>query len=118
MITDSELDDIRAVREENMPETVYVQNLATNPDSGGGDTGVWQTTSIVNGRIGSVGKSAEEKEIASRMSNVIGYTVFLPSETVIDETCQLQINSRQFQILGIVRKSHNTALRVVCIEVK
>lgn len=118
MITDSELDDIRAVREENMPETVFIQKKTSVSNGAGGFSESYVTESIVAGRIGPVGKSAEEKEIASRMGSAIGYAVVLPSNSVVDETYQLQINDRQFEVLGVIRKSHNTALRVVCIEVK
>jgi hypothetical protein len=117
MLSDAELTDMQAEREENMPETVYIQKKTSVSNAAGGFYEAYSTESTVNGRIGAVGKSPEEKEIASRIANVVGYTVVLPVDAVVDETYQLQINGRQFLITGVIRKSRQTALRVVCTEV-
>lgn len=118
MINASELNEIKNTREENMPETVYVQKKVSVSNGAGGFSESFITESTVDGRIGQLGKTPEEKEIASRMTYVSGYTVVLPSDTVVDETYQLQINGRQFEIKGVIRKSRTTALRVVCVELK
>lgn len=118
MLSERELADMRSQQEENMPETVFIQKKVSISNGAGGFFETWETESTVTGRIGPVGKSAEEKEIAARLSGVIGYTVILPHDAVVDEKKQLQIDGRQFFVAGVPKKSNQTALRVVVAEVK
>lgn len=117
MLSEKELADMRDQQEENMPETVYIQKKVSVSNGAGGFTETWETESTVAGRIGPVGKSPEEKEIAARLTGVTGYTVILPHDAVVDEKNQLQINGRQFFVAGVPKKSLQTALRAVVAEV-
>ena len=118
MLSDAELADMRKQQEENMPETVYIQEVTETSNGAGGRSQVLTTVATAKGRIGDLGKDPQEREIAGRLGNVTPYIVTLPVGTVITEKNQLQINGRQFLVHGAARKSHQTALRVVCSEVK
>lgn len=118
MLSAAELADMRKQQEENLPETVYIQSVTETPNGAGGRSQSWTTTATTNGRIGDLGKDPQERAIAERLTNVKVYVVTLPVGTAVDEKNQLQINGRQFVVHGAPRKSHATALRVVCSEVK
>lgn len=117
MLSNPELEDMRKQQDENLPETVYIQAVTETSNGAGGRSQAWTTTATTKGRIGNLGKDPQERAIAERLSNVAVYVITLPIGTVVDEKNQLQINGRQFQVHGIPRKSHQTALRVVCSEV-
>ncbi len=117
-MSDAELADMRKQQEENLPETIYIQAATETSNGAGGRSQAWNTVATVNGRIGDLGKDPQERAIAERLSNVKVYIVTLPVGTTVDEKNQLQINGRQFHVHGVPRKSHQTALRVVCSEVK
>lgn len=118
MLSDGELNDMRKQQEENLPETVYIQAATETSNGAGGRSQVWATVTTTKGRIGEVGKDPQEREIAGRLGNMTPYVITLPVGTVVTEKNQLQINGRQFQVHGAARKSHQTALRLVCSEVK
>lgn len=118
MLSDVELSDMRSQQEENMPETVYIQAATETSNGAGGRSQVWATVATTKGRIGDLGKDPQERAIAERLTGVKAYVVTLPVGTAVDEKNQLQINGRQFQVVGAPHKSHQTALRVVCSEVK
>jgi SPP1 family predicted phage head-tail adaptor len=118
MLSDAELEDMQDTQDQNLPETVYVQAKTAVSNSAGGQTESWSTIASVKGRIGGLGNSAQEREIAGRMGNVQVYKITLPAGTDVDENKQLQINGRQFKVGGVLRKSQSTALRVVCAEVR
>lgn len=118
MLSNAELDDMRRQQDENLPETVYIQTATETSNGAGGRSQAWTTTATTKGRIGDPGKDPQERAIAERLTNVKVYVITLPVGIAVDEKNQLQINGRQFVVHGAPRKSHATALRVVCSEVK
>jgi hypothetical protein len=118
MLNNSELEEMQDEQEANMPETVYIQRIADVDNGSGGTSQAVQTTATTKGRIGAVGRDAQEREIAGRLGVVQVYVITLPIGSVVAENDQLQINGRQFFVGGVVRKSNVTAQRVVCSEVR
>lgn len=112
-----ELAGMKATQELNLPETVFVQELTETSDGAGGSSQAWNTTVTTTGRIAPLGNSGEEREIARRLGNVQAYVITLPVATVVDEQSELQISGRQFQINATLKRSNQTALRLVCVEV-
>ena len=117
MIDADELADMKATQNLTMTETVYIQELTETSNSAGGHTQAWNTTVTTVGRIVPSGKSAEEREFAARLGSVQGYTITLPADTVVTNKHRLQINGRNYEIVGTLIRSNQTALRVVCMEV-
>lgn len=113
----SDLTKMQAEQEKQMPETVYVQRLTRVSDGAGGWSEVWNTVATTKGRIGLANWQPNEAEIAGRVQNRQKYVVTLPADTELTEQDRLQINGRQFEIIGIARRSEMTALRVTCVEV-
>lgn len=113
----SDLTKMRQTQEEQMPETVYVQSLTRSSDSAGGWSESWSTSATTKGRIGVSDWQPSEAEIAGRVQNRQKYVITLPAGTTLTEQDRLQINGRQFEIIGIAQRSEATALRVTCVEV-
>ncbi len=117
MLTERELEQMRTQQDKALPETVYIQRLTRVMNDTGGWSETWATVATVKGRIGPSGKEAEEREIAGRLGVTQAYTATRPAGTERDESDRLQIDGRQFEVKGVIRRSQATALRVVCVEV-
>lgn len=116
MLSDNELAELREMQERNMPETVTRRRQVLADDGHGGFT----TTSsdlATTGRIGPTGRSPEEQVIAARVTGKQVYTITLPYGFDVTEPDQLIIGSRTFEVVGVVRRSIETARRVVATEV-
>lgn len=118
LLSEAELSDMQAEAEENMPETVYVQAEVLTSNGAGGTSSAISTVATTTGKICPLGNSAQEREIAGRLGNVQLLIVKLPVGTVVDPTHQLQISGTQYQVHGVLGKSHQTVMRVVCSVVK
>jgi len=117
LLTSDELDDMKDTQDSNLPETVYIQTLTETATTTSGRSQAWNTTTTTTGRIATLGNSGEEREIASRLGSVQGYVVTLPADTAVTNQNRLQINGRQFDIKATLKRSSQTALRLVCGEV-
>jgi SPP1 family predicted phage head-tail adaptor len=117
LLTSDELDDMKDTQDSNLPETVYIQTLTETATATSGRSQAWNTTTTTTGRIATLGNSGEEREIASRLGSVQGYVVTLPADTAVTNQNRLQINGRQFEIKATLKRSSQTALRLVCVEV-
>lgn len=113
----SDLTKMQAEQEKQMPETVYIQHLTRTSDGAGGWSEAWNTVETTKGRIGTANWQPNETEIAGRVQNRQKYVITLPPDTELTEQDRLQISGRQFEIIGIARRSEMTALRVTCVEV-
>lgn len=118
MLTDAELALMRATQETSMPETVHVQRLTRVTDSAGGWSEVWATVATTEGRLAEEAWKDAEQEIAGRTGAVYKVVITLPYDTELTEQDRLQIDSVQYQVIGIARRSNKTALRISCAEVK
>lgn len=113
-------DDLAKIREEQnnlMPETVYIQHLTRVPDSAGGWTEVWQTTTTTKGRIAPSQRQAGEIMQGGAMTAYGEYIVTLPYDTVLDQEDRLQINGVQYEVKAVFERSEKTALRVLVSKV-
>ncbi len=117
LLTADELDDMKDTQDSNLPETVYIQTLTETATATSGRSQAWNTTTTTTGRIAPLGNSGEERELASRLGSVQGYVVTLPADTVVTNQNRLQISGRQFDIKATLKRSSQTALRLVCVEV-
>jgi len=112
-----DLTKMQQTQEAYMSETVYIQSRTRTSDGAGGWSESWSTLATTRGRIGLLSWQPSEEEIAGRVQNRQKYIVTLPAGTELTEQNRLQINGRQFEIVGIARRSEATAIRVTCVEV-
>lgn len=118
MLPSSEIAAMQAVQELAMPESAQIQQkTATNTATGISE--VWEAHGEpVSCRIGALGGTPQEKVIADRLGDHVGYVLTLPAGTVITIANRLIISGRTFEVVGFIEKSYQTTLRAVCIEVK
>jgi len=116
MLSSNELAELRAMQERNMPETVTRRRHVLTDDGHGGFNSA-DSDGTTSGRIGPTGRSPEEQMIAARVSGKQVYTVTVPAGFDVIEADQLIVGSRTFEVVGVVRRSYETARRVVVVEV-
>lgn len=118
MLSERDLEGARAAQEVNLPETVYVQRLTRTVDGAGGWSEAWTTVATVAGRLAEAAWEEAEQELAGRYGARYKNVVTLAHDATVSETDRLQIGATEYQVIGIARRSGQTALRVSCVEVK
>ena len=63
------------------------------------------------------GTSAQEKEIAGRLTAMVVYTVTMPYEWDVKTCDRLEIEGRVLEVKGVILQSYATATRAVCVEI-
>jgi len=117
MISAAALARMRAKQEASMAETcVWVQVARRQLDNGRWVEST-PTTQTGAARIGSLGNSAVEKEIAGRLGGRVLYVVAVPYAWDVQPKDRLQIGTREFEAAAVITHTYATARRVVCSEV-
>ncbi len=116
MLSDADLDELKAIQEDAMPDPCLVQRKTTT-DTNGVRTGTYATIETTVCRIRASGKEPEERLIAERMGSVVAYTISLPAGTDVTEADRLVAQERTFEVGGVLHRSYDTARRVVCKEI-
>lgn len=124
MFNNEELAGYRRMQEEAMLETaeVYRNTLSNKPSGGFSQTE--QLVMTTRCRVSVTGRSPEEKIIAERAGVTMAYTLTFPAGTEIREADRVVITAsgtgmpvpRKFDVIAPVRRSYETARRVVCEE--
>jgi hypothetical protein len=114
LISDDNMNKMRATQELNLPEVAYIQKYTSVPDGQGGFLDpVWQTVATTNARIG-LPKGEIEKTEAGRIDSGRVFVITLPADTVLDDEDQIQIDGNNYRVHWTNKKrSHLTALRVI-----
>ena len=68
-------------------------------------------------RIGSLGNSAAEREIAGRLGGKVLYVLTIPYAWDVHPSDRLEAGSRVFEVAAVITTSYATARRAVCSEV-
>jgi head-tail adaptor len=128
MLTSVEMSEIRADQELLMPDSGQISRRTLTSDGMGGQTESWAAQGTAKAcRIGTGGRSAEERRIAERVGAVMSYVVTLPAGTDITEADRIVVTpsalsavsgTRTLEVVGIVRDSVGTCVRAVCVEVR
>jgi head-tail adaptor len=117
MLTAADIASLRAAQEAALPETVTISRLTLADNGAGGFSESWATAATVSGRIGPYNRQASESIVAERLGGRAGYTVTLPALTDVREADRLVVGTRTFEVVQVIRRSHETARVVVCAEV-
>ena len=121
MITSSELDVMRALQTATLELTCQIRRKTLTDDSMGGQTESWANSgSQTVCRISEISNAnATERLLADREVSQMGYIVTLPyGKDVIAGDRLLISGSRTFEILGVIKRSYETATRVICTEIQ
>lgn len=111
------LEHCRSAQESLMRETVEVWlKSETATDSGGRQATFAKNTTTI-GRVGPIGRDPSDRETISRLNIVMPYGVTVPHDTVVSEHDRLVVGTRTFEVMAVIRRTFNTALRCVCNEV-
>jgi hypothetical protein len=80
---------------------------------------VESTPTTLNGycRVGKLGNSGVEKEIAGRLSGKVLYTLTIPYDWTAMPSDRLTVGTRVFEVAGVIASGFITARRAVCSEV-
>lgn len=99
MLTDAELDSMRATASEALPGTAIIQTESFASNSGGGGSATWTAAGTVDCRIAPI--SGNEREIADRIAEDARSIVTLPAETSITVRDRMVINGGTFNVMAI-----------------
>jgi hypothetical protein len=120
MISQSELDGMRATAEQWLPDVCDLFAPAESDDSMGGSSTTWSATptyASVPCRMSEV-SSAGERLIADKLQGGVVMTLVLPYDQVINESYRVRVSGITMEIIGvIVPKSWEITRRAVCKQV-
>ena len=117
MITEKSLAAMRAQQEKTfLTPCVWVKTKPTQAANGRWVEGtpVRQAGSC---RIGQMGHSAIEREIAGRMTGRVLYTLTVSFSWDVKPPDRIEAGERIFEVLGVITTTFSTARRAVCAEV-
>lgn len=129
MLNDAALAAARTMQEAGMPDLCNIERLSLESDGMGGFEETWSVSgSAVACRIGPTGRLPEERELAGRLGDVMPLTLTLPAATDVKADDRIVVPSplaplpggegeRRFEVAGVVKRSYETARRVVCVEI-
>jgi hypothetical protein len=108
---------MRVAQDAVLPETCDIRRPVSVADGYGAQTLTFPASgSAAACRLGAP-RSQQERVIADRLSPLSAYTVTLPAGTDVLETDNIVTDSRTLRVVGIMRDSYETAVRVVAAEV-
>ena len=105
LISDNNLNKMRATQEANLPEVAYIQKFTSVPDGQGGFLDpVWQTVATTNARIG-LPKGEIEKTEAGRIdwARVCDHAA---GRYGSDDEDQIQIDGNNYRVHWTNKKDH------------
>lgn len=103
MLTDAELDSMRADAALALPGTAVIQRETFTDDGGGGGTAGWTAAGTVDCRIAPI--SGSEREIADRIAQDAASVVTLPAETSITVRDRMVISGGTFNVMAIRQRN-------------
>lgn len=113
MLTDAELDSMRAVAAEALPGTAVIQNSVFVSDGGGAGSDTWTAAGTVDCRIAPLNSAGEgEGTRGDRISANAEYVVTLPSDTAITTNSRLVIGGNTYNVELVRDRSWNLTTRV------
>lgn len=118
MISDSELEAMRATLDGSLPDSCQVRRATLASDGAGNLVPTWATVATVACRKSPTGNTPTERAVADRMGSQVLWTVTLPAETDVRPSDRLQIvGGDLLEVVAPLPRSWEICLRVVCIEV-
>jgi SPP1 family predicted phage head-tail adaptor len=115
MLTDADLDSMRATAAEALPGTAIIQTRSFIDDGGGGGTVGWTNAGTVNCRIAPM--SGSEREIADRIAEDADFIFTLPTSATVTVTSRLVSNGGTFNVAAIRDRSYEITQRVEAVKV-
>lgn len=114
MLTDSELEAMRATVVESLPDSAVVQTSAWVSDGGGGGTTGWTNAGTVACRVAPLG--AGEGETADRITATGRFVFTFPAATSVTTNSRILHSGGTFNVESVRSRSWNTATRVEAIK--
>lgn len=116
MLPADELSEMRAVQALVMPESGQLKRKSVT-NTATGTTDSWTNSgSPFSCRIDTLGSSPQERVIADRLGDHVGYVLMAPFDIAAQLGDHIVIGSRTFNVVGFLEKSYQTAKKIVCIE--
>jgi head-tail adaptor len=117
LLSDSDVESMRATMAESFPDTAVIKTPQVVGDSGGGGTTSWTAAGTVGCRIAAFGSGAE-RNIADRLAEEAEWIVSLPAETAITTSDRVTINNTDFNVIAMsAPRSWELSRRVEVSEV-
>jgi hypothetical protein len=115
MLSAADLADMRATVADLLVETATLSRGTPASDGAGGQTVTWATAATVAARLGPVGGSPEEREVAHRVTSPSLRTVTLPAGTDVRLGDRLVISTVTYEVVAVLApRSWELSRRVVC----
>ena len=116
MITEQSLAAMRAQQEKTfLTPCVWVKTTRTQAANGRWVEGT-PMRQAGHCRIGQMGNSAIEREIAGRMTGRVLYTLTVAYSWDVKPADRIEAGERIFEVLGVITTTFATARRVICAE--
>lgn len=94
----------------------YISILSETIDDAGGRSKIFTEGSMVLGSLNQF--SNREGVFVEKLSNVIGWTIKIPYETVVDATSRVRIGTTTYEVLGIKYNPSTPFYKmIICMEI-
>ena len=118
MISDAELEAMRATLDESLPDSCQIRRATLASDGAGNMVPTWATVATVACRKSPSGNTPAERAVAERVASENPWTVTLPAGTDVRPADRLLIGSDTLEVVAPIARSWEISRRVVCVEVK
>lgn len=115
MLTDSELEAMRATVVESLPDSAVIQTSGWVSDGGGGGTTGWTNAGTVACRI-APSAGADEGETGERITATGRFVFTFPAETAVTTNSRIIHSGGTFNVENVRSRSWNTATRVEAVK--
>jgi head-tail adaptor len=115
MLSDADLEDMRATQAAALPESATITRFTFVSDGMGGQIETPAVAGTPACRVGP-GK-ASERVIAGRLTVVTVFPVTFPAGTDVRSSDRITVGTRTFEVIGDGAHALETARRVECVEV-
>lgn len=116
LLSDADLDGMRGVLNESLPDTAVIYASSYVSDGGGGGTTSWVAGGTVSCRVGPV--SGDEAVFGDRISADAEWIVTLPAETSITTNSQIAVGSKVYRVEALrAPRSYEICRRVEVKEI-
>lgn len=103
MLTTQELDEMRAVMGEAMPDTVIVQTRTRTSDGGGGFTDTWADSAAIDGRISPLA-GGEANGAGDAVDARTTHVVTVAHDVTVTEDDRLKVNGTAYEVTLVRRR--------------
>lgn len=119
LLSSADLDAMRGVLNESLPDTAVIYSASYVSDGGGGDTTSWTAVGTVACRVQPYPSSGEdEDQLGGRITADVDRIITVPATTSVNTNQELGVGSQRFRIEAVrAPRSYAVSRRIEASEV-